>query len=442
MNKLVKNTINKYNMINSGDKIIVALSGGADSVSLLHMLCSIKEEYDISLFAAHINHNLRGDEANRDEEFCKAVCQKLNIELFVKSVDVRKLAKQNKISEELCGRNVRYAFFEELSKKLNAKIATAHTASDNAETLIFNITRGSSINGISAIPAVRDNIIRPLIEVDREQIEAYCNDNDLQFVTDSSNLEDEYTRNKIRHAVIPVLKSLNPKFERTALNLSENAAEIYDYIDLQTKKALDYCKTDFGYDCKRLLSLEKPILKNAVFTICKNNNAQNVENVHINLIIQILKTGGAISLGGNATAVVKQNVFRIVCSNDVDDSFCEKKLEINSDFVWNNKLYSVQENTNNSNKETNSNLDLSIDLSKAVFRLRQAGDKFTYPKRKITKPLRKALNEMKIPSELRDKLVVLAVENQILWCECLGVSFEGECKDNSLQSLKIVVTDL
>lgn len=135
-------TVEKYGLLEKGDSVIVALSGGADSTALLSVFVSLKEKYNLSIYAAHINHNIRGDEAKRDENFCKILCKKFNTELFIKRVDVPTLAKQQKISEELCGRNVRYAFFEELSQKLCAKIATAHTASDNAETLIFNIARG------------------------------------------------------------------------------------------------------------------------------------------------------------------------------------------------------------------------------------------------------------------------------------------------------------
>ena len=179
-----------------------------NSTALLSVFVSLKEKYNLSIYAAHINHNIRGDEAKRDENFCKILCEKFNAELFIKSVDVPTLAKTaEKFSEELCGRNVRYAFFEELSQKFCAKIATAHTASDNAETLIFNIARGASLAGLSAIPPKRGNIIRPLIELSRGDIESYCEENNLEYVTDSTNLADDYTRNYIRHNIIPCLKS-------------------------------------------------------------------------------------------------------------------------------------------------------------------------------------------------------------------------------------------
>ena len=230
MNNQLIRTVEKYKMLEIGDKVIVALSGGADSVALLNALNLIKEKYSLTVFAAHINHGLRGAEADRDENFCKILCKSYNIQLFVKKSDVKALAKQQKISEELCGRNVRYDFFEELAKKFNAKIATAHTASDNAETLIYNITRGSGINGAGGIAPVRDNIIRPLIEVTRSQIEEYCKTHGLSYVTDSTNLTDDYTRNRLRHLVITELKNINPQFELAALHFSQSARETFQYI--------------------------------------------------------------------------------------------------------------------------------------------------------------------------------------------------------------------
>ena len=306
-------TVEKYGLLEKGDSVIVALSGGADSTALLSVFVSLKEKYNLSIYAAHINHNIRGDEAKRDENFCKILCKKFNTELFIKSVDVPTLAKQQKISEELCGRNVRYAFFEELSQKLCAKIATAHTASDNAETLIFNIARGASLAGLSAIPPKRGNIIRPLIELSRGDIESYCEENNLEYVTDSTNLADDYTRNYIRHNIIPCLKKLNPSFERTALGLSENAGESADFIKKCAEKSVHDCKGDFGYDCKKLLSLDSAVLKEMLFILLKNNCNISPERKTILLLCEIIRNGGSVELSKQCTAVSKQGILRFVC---------------------------------------------------------------------------------------------------------------------------------
>lgn len=429
-------TVEKYGLLEKGDSVIVALSGGADSTALLSVLTSLKEKYNLSVYAAHINHNIRGEEAKRDENFCKILCKKFNTELFVKSVDVPTLAKQQKISEELCGRNVRYAFFEELSQKLGAKVATAHTASDNAETLIFNIARGASVAGLAAIPPKRGNIIRPLIEFSREDIESYCETQRLEYVTDSTNLADDYTRNYIRHNIMPCLKKLNPSFERTALGLSESARESADFIKKCSENALNDCKCDFGYDCKKLLKLDKAVLKEILFILLKNNNYSSYpERKTILLLCEIIKNGGSVELSKQCTAVSKQGILRFVCSENSAD-FKEIPLKNNMTFSYDGKTYTVSKITEKSTNQNNLVAAKWLNEN-AVFRTRRAGDRFTYPDRMVTKPLRKIFNEQKIPSEMRDRLLLLAVSDTVLWCENLGVSLQGKADDTENLLIKM-----
>ena len=417
MNKTFIQTIEKYKLLQNGDKVIVALSGGADSVTLLDMLNSVKEIYNLTIYASHINHGLRGEEADRDENFCKILCKKYNTELFVKKADIKILAKEQKISEELCGRNVRYSYFEELSQNLSAKIATAHTASDNIETLLFNITRGSSVTGAGAITPKRGNIIRPLIMLTREDIEQYCEQNNLEYVTDSTNLTDDYTRNKIRHQVIPVLKQINPQLELSAFHFSESARETAEYINIQTDKAIENAKCEYGYNCKSLLNNSNAILKNAVSLICKKHSGITPEYKHIELILEVLHNNGAVSIGNGYNAVSKQGILRII--GNVENENCNPIL-LKGDTTFNN--YTIK-------------IDNSLSENKITLRTRNNTDKFTYFKRNITKPLRKVMNEMKIPSELRDNLILIAEDETVLWCELIGYSKQGEHYKKSNQLL-------
>ena len=417
MNKTFIQTIEKYKLLENGDKIIVALSGGADSVTLLDMLYSVKELYNLKIYASHINHGLRGEEADRDENFCKILCKIYNTELFVKKADIKILAKEQKISEELCGRNVRYSYFEELSQNLSAKIATAHTASDNIETLLFNITRGSSVTGAGAITPKRGNIIRPLIMLTREDIEQYCEQNNLEYVTDSTNLTDDYTRNKIRHQVIPVLKQINPQLELSAFHFSESARETAEYINIQTEKAIENAKCEYGYNCKSLLNNSNAILKNTVSLICKKHSGITPEYKHIELILEVLHNNGAVSIGNGYNAVSKQGILRII--GNVENINCNPIL-LKGDTTFNN--YTIK-------------IDNSLSENKITLRTRNNTDKFTYFKRNITKPLRKVMNEMKIPSELRDNLILIAEDETVLWCELIGYSKQGEHYKKSNQLL-------
>lgn len=438
MNNQVICTVSKYNMLQKGDKILVALSGGADSVALLDVLNSIKEKYNLIIYAVHINHMLRGDESVRDEKFCRALAEKYAVKLYVRHYNVSQLAKSDKISEELCGRNIRYSVFKEISQELGAKTATAHTASDNAETLLFNITRGASLSGICSIPPVRDNIIRPLIECTREQIEKYCLENGLEYVTDSTNLTDDYTRNKIRHNAVPILKEINCGFERSISRLSESAREISDYLNIMTEKAILKSRCEYGFSCKSLLSNHIAVAKNAVSLLCKTNADFYAEQRHIELILNIMRHGGAVELNKKYNVVSKQGILRFTsANNDNLTDFIE--LKENTVFSYNSKIYKVTQNC--SNKESKNAVSADFIGKQAVFRTRRANDKFTYPARRVTKPLRKVMNEQKIPSELRDKMIVLAIENEILWCEGIGASAAGN-PNNSVKTLKIEVLTL
>ena len=411
LNKVIE-TAEKYKLISDGDTIVVALSGGADSVTLLNVLYSLKEKYNLTLYAAHLNHGIRGNEADNDEKFCKILCENYNIEFFVKHIDVPKLCAEQKISAELCGRNERYKFFDELSAKLNAKIATAHTASDNAETLLFNLTRGSSLLGASAIPPKRGNIIRPLIELDRGEIEAYCEAKSLAYVTDSTNLSDDYTRNKIRHNIIPELKEINPRSEQSMLDFSRDCAEVSGFLEQCAENALNSAKEKYGYNSELLLNQNPAVLKAAIAKLCRENNC-DAERRHIELIISILSRGGAVELKNGRKAVCAQKTLRIITNSTENTSFF-LVFDKNVTFEYLGKVIEAK-------------ADFSLlKPSKAVFRTRESGDFFTFYKRNITKPLRKALNEQGVPKELRDTRLLLCDGSEVLWCEALGFSKRGK----------------
>lgn len=420
--------LDKYLMLDSYDKVIVALSGGADSVALLHSLNSVKELYNITLYACHLNHMIRGQEAERDEKFVRDLCSALNIELFVRKVDVVKLAKEQKQSLELVGRNVRYEFFKELSDKLSAKIATAHTASDNAETVLYNLTRGTAVTGLTGIIPVRDYIIRPLILCVREDIERYCDENNLQYVTDSTNLTDDYTRNNIRHNVVPVLKGINPDFMDAVSRMSDTMTDVKIYLDKISLGEIKNCKTDYGYDAKKLLSLDKAVLTHSLCMIAKNIGVV-VSNRHVELIVDVLKNGGAVDLENGKRAVCKQGVFRII------DSTSAKSLDktdavafLRSGFA----KYISKEELKNVNKKLLTNcINCDIITDSTVVRTRKEGDEFTLCNRNVTKSLKKLFNELKIPAEKRSQLKLVANGSTVLWIEGIGVSEYGKVNSNA-----------
>lgn len=434
LEKSALKAINDFKMLDKGDRIIVALSGGADSVALLNFLLSIKEEFALTLMAVHINHNLRGEESNSDERFVRELCAEKNVELFVKSIDIDKIARETKVSTELCGRNERYNYFKELSTRFSAKIATAHTASDNTETVLFNLTRGTGLKGMTGISPVREYIIRPLIYVTRTEVEEYCTVNNYSFVTDSSNLTDDYTRNKIRHNAVPCLKEINPELDSTILRNSRLFSDYNDYICQQVQIAISKAKTDYGYDADYLCNLHPALLNSVVYRICKDDNI-DIEYCHIQLIVDCLKNSGSVDLQGTKRAVVKQRILRFLNSEDKNITYLRMKFSENMSFEINNKKYEVAFSVDD-NKKNLINPEL---LGKNLFfRMREPGDVFTLPQRNVTKSLKKLFNELKIPAEKRHSLLLLTDGSVIYWIESVGVSKQGISNSNS--GIEITVT--
>lgn len=235
-NKVIE-TIKKYKLIEAGDKIVLGVSGGPDSISMLNILNEIKDEFDFKIYVAHINHLIR-EEAIDDEKFVENYCKKNDISFFCKRAEVQKIAETQKIGTEEAGRNVRYEFFEEVCSKVGAnKIAIAHNKNDKIETIIMHLLRGSGLSGLKGMQPIRDNkYIRPLIECERNEIEQYCEENKLEPRIDKTNFENEYTRNKIRNIVIPYIKNeFNPNIIEIIDRLSQVATDESDYIDNQAQ---------------------------------------------------------------------------------------------------------------------------------------------------------------------------------------------------------------
>ena len=226
----IRKTIKDNKLINKKDKIVVGVSGGPDSMCLLHVLIMLKNELEFDLVVAHINHMIR-KEANSETEYVKDFCKKNNIECFVKIADVLKVAEKEKIGTEEEGRKIRYNFFEEVRIKTNSnKIATAHNANDNAETVLMNIIRGSGTSGLKGIEYKRDNIIRPLLDCKRDIVEEYCKAKKLNPKFDESNKENIYTRNKIRNLLIPYIKKeFNPNIIESLNRLSDISKKEADF---------------------------------------------------------------------------------------------------------------------------------------------------------------------------------------------------------------------
>ena len=306
----IKETAERYGMFSDG-KIIAGVSGGADSVALLHALLSVKEEYSLDIAACHINHNLRGEESDSDQRFVEKLCESFGVKLFIFSVKPAEIREKHESLEE-AARRARYDCFKELCGQENARLATAHTASDNGETVLINLIRGTGTKGLCGIPPVRDYLIRPLIRCTRDEIEEYCTKNGLSYVTDSTNLSDDYTRNKIRHRIIPALTEFNPSFTEGISRMTAAVLEDSDFLLEYSGKIAEEIRVEGKYPCQKLKELHPAILSRI---ISAELTAHKIEPsaLRINQCREIIaKGGGKVNLCKNRFAAVRKKMFFIL----------------------------------------------------------------------------------------------------------------------------------
>lgn len=293
----ILNTINKYNLISPDDIIVVAVSGGPDSMCLLDNLIQLQEQLKVKkIVVAHLNHMIR-EESKAETEYVKDYCKSKNIECFVKFVDIIKKSEEQKIGTEEAGRNERYKFFNEVAQKVNAnKIAIAHNQNDNAETVLMHLLRGSGIAGLCGIKPYREGkFIRPLIKCKRDEIEKYCNENNLEPQYDKSNDDNTYTRNKIRNELIPYIqKEFNPNIIETMDRLSELVSNEEQYMEKTTKDAfnaiiIEEKENDIVVDLKKFNLLEYVIKTRLVLYITKKIfcSSNGIEKKHVEDIIKL-----------------------------------------------------------------------------------------------------------------------------------------------------------
>lgn len=266
----VRKTIEENALLKRGDTVICAVSGGADSICLLRAMLYLRKEYNLSLFVANVNHLIRGEESDRDSEFVKSVCRAAEIECFYREYNVTEIAKTRKIGEEECGRILRYEFFEELSQNLGgAKIATAHNLNDNAETVLFRLIRGSSSQGLGGIKYKRGNIIRPLLDVSRDEIEEYLYANSISWCEDSTNSQPIYARNKLRLNVMPVLDEISRGAAERIVSASKLVAEDGEYLNLVSKQAEKDCFSHGQLYFDVLINLPAPVKRRIAVDVLK-----------------------------------------------------------------------------------------------------------------------------------------------------------------------------
>ena len=410
-------------MLEKGDHVVAALSGGADSVCLLLALNELREELGITLSALHVNHCLRGEESDRDEEFCRSLCERLSIPFKCGRFDVNAEAAKMKMSTELAAREIRYRFFAEQTE--GKKLATAHNANDNAETVIFNLTRGTGTKGIAGIPPVRDNIIRPLLGVTRNEIEAFLKERGQEFVTDSTNLSDDYTRNTIRHNVIPVLEKINPALFRTILADSENFRTDNNFIELEAGKAFESGST--GKDVICGLSELHPAVRRRCIARFLSENGIEVNSRRIADAEKAVTCDGKINLKGEIYAEARDDCLRIITipkAAEKNGHICIPAREGENSFLTKTVTLTYADREQYEGRTLPPDtvmIDADCINGEVVFRNRLPGDRIRLENRNFTSLVKKLLNACTEAAE-RDSLCFAADEDGIFFIEKAGIA--------------------
>jgi tRNA(Ile)-lysidine synthase len=439
MLKKIEETIAKFRMLEKGDKVLIAFSGGPDSSVLLYVLNELKKKYDISIYAGHVNHGLRGKESLEDERIAKKICEELKIPCSVIRKNVKKLKKRGN-SLENTARKIRYEALGKIAKTFGAnKIATGHNRDDQVETILFRIIRGTGEEGLGGIPPTRKfspgiEIIRPLIEIEREKIEKYLKLKKIKPRIDSSNLDVSFLRNRIRHELIPYLEKYNPKIKESLLRISQISRENSEYIRQNTHKILKQISTHLPgvvrIDIDKLLSyspnLRNHILRKAIREFKEELSYSNlieiqkiIDSKRANLVLylspklKVVKeyTSLFIKKVRGPERVKNEKSLYYVFEKEGEFPIPEIKKTICIDYIKRNNKTSI---------DFNDSSEIYLDADKIKFplilRIREEGDRFRPFGMKGEKKLKDFFIDEKIPLEKRGKIPILVTgAGKILW---------------------------
>ncbi|MCX8030804.1 MAG: tRNA lysidine(34) synthetase TilS [Thermodesulfovibrionales bacterium] len=451
----VRDTISKFNMIFRNDIILIALSGGADSVCLLKVLSELKDEFELKLNSLYIDHGLRPDEIPLEIEFCSRLSESLKIPFMIRKVDVLGYSKGEKMTKQQAARELRYMVFNEVAFEIKAdKIALGHTADDQAETLLLRLIRGSGSLGLAGIPPVRQKIIRPLIEIERKDIEAFLDENNIAFVVDSSNLLDRYIRNKVRNFLIPEIKKINPSIVNTLQKTSEIFRDEERYFEVMvTKTMMKMISRKTDNHIELFLTpfevidtvLMRRVLRRAIDA---TRGLRGINFIHIEDIISLIKKGKAgdrLYLPNNIRVIKGYSILTITCQqpNKLDTYTLYEPKSIylkEASLTLSCKVIDIK----GIDKEVASKKVAYLDADKINFplkiRSRKEGDYF-YPfglgKRK---KLQDFFVDEKIPRDERDIVPLLINDNgDILWVSGYRIDDRYKINKDTKRVLKCTI---
>lgn len=442
-------------MLRCGDRVVAGVSGGADSVCLLFILLALQQKLGLSLAAVHVNHQIRA-EAGEDARYVEKLCAEWGIPFFLAKKDVRSEAERLKCSEEEAGRKVRYEAFRQAAETFHAdKIAVAHNSNDRSETMLFHLFRGSGIKGLGSIRPVRDDIIRPILCLERWEVEEYLRQKDVFYCMDATNEGDDYTRNRIRHNILPYAeKEIAPGCVSHIARACEMLAETEDYLEEQTAAAIHKCVAyeQGGADksctiiVSELLKCHPFLQKRILHTLVKDLSpqAKDISYVHIKEL-QMLFTGEGnrmVCLPFRITG--RREYDKVILERNADTAQAGQKIEDGMHFPY-KICYAIFENSVEKNKEVPQNeytkwFDCDKIEQSLEIRTRQTGDYLTLADKEgrlIHQSLKDFFINQKIPAGIRDSIPVLAQGSHVVWLVGYRISEYYKIDENTKRILQV-----
>lgn len=419
--------IEEYKLIKRGDKILIALSGGPDSVFLLNFLLKYRKKYEIEIGAMLVNHMIRGEEADKDEKFCRKICAQLGVDYHSIKRNVPAFAKLNKISIEEAAREIRYKELVKVQKKFGYnKIATAHNCSDNAETVFLNLIKGTGLKGLSGIPIRRENIIRPILTITKDEILEYLKKNHIQYSIDKTNLSNVYERNFVRNEMFPKIKKhLNPKFEQTlfksSLVLKKQLTVLNSAIGIISEHVIIKKKKDkLEIDIDKLSTIAKSIWSDVIKFSIERNFSVQVSFNDCNKIISLFSNqiGKSINITNGLTALRERGKVLVYIKRQQKKSE-HVEIKIGGSGTINNKKIFINFFEENLAVYSESRKIEYINADKVsptfILRFWKNGDRFYPLGLKGSKKVSDFLNDQKVSSFEKRKQLVLVNNKKIVW---------------------------
>ena len=442
--KLFREILNinkKYNLIESNDIIVVGFSGGPDSVFLVEMLKKLKNFINFKIYLVHINHLLRGEDADSDEKFSFEYAKKNDLEIFIKRIPVKEIAKEIGKTLEEVGREERYKFFSEIYEKVRAtKIATAHNKDDQIETFLFRIIRGTSLQGLEGIKIKNNNVIRPISEIYKKDILEYLNKNEIQYKIDKTNFENEFTRNSIRLDLIPFIEErYNIKFKDKIFSLikeirennQNNSLNLSDYTDSENRIILEKTKFLSNFDKKNLLSLflnkkNIEVNRNKIDEISSLIKSNGTKKIDLDKSYRIVKDYTYLYIEDKKeNCVINNNVIQVkIPSEQIFDNF---KITV-----------STVENLDIPKQKNQYLLD-AIYNDIIEVRYRKEGDRI-FLGEKHSKKIKEIFIDQKIPKDIRDRLPIFLYNNTIFWIYNVKKAYITKINKNENKLIKVLIT--